>query len=128
MSEGREGMWGVKYQTDKGGAMALGRLHLCKGSDVLEEQVCVRGGIDVTACAYLRVYVSVCIIYCMLLISVCACVYVCMYEFAYVFFTLQHVHMNIYISKGEQTGTAEGAIRSGGCFLDFCMRAVFVVP
>ena len=64
----------------------------------------------------------------MLLISVCACVYVCMYVCAYVFFTLQHVHMNIYIYIGEQTGTAEGAIRPGGCFLDFCMRAVFVVP
>ena len=80
MSEGRElelGRWGVKYLTDKGGAMALEMLYLCKTRDVLEEQVCVCGGIDVTACAFLRVYVSVCI--CMLLISVCACVYVCMY-------------------------------------------------
>ena len=72
-------------------------------------------------------FTSVCIEY-MLLISVCACVYVCMYVCAYVFFTLQHVHMNSYIYIGEQTGTAEGAIQSGGCFFDFCMRAVFVVP
>ena len=88
MSEGREGRWGVKYLTDKGGAMALEMLYLCKTRDVLEEQVCVCGGIDVTACAYLRVYVSVCIIYCMLLISLCACVYVCICVRAYVFFTL----------------------------------------
>ena len=96
----------MKYLTDKGGAMALEMLYLCKIRDVLEEQVCVRGGIDVTACAYLRVYVSVCIVCmsCMLLISVCACVYVCMYVCACVFFTLQHVHMNIYIYIGEQTG------------------------
>ena len=65
----------MKYLTDKGGAMALEMLYLCKPRDVLEEQVCVCGGIDVTACAYLRVYVSVFIV-CMLLISVCACVYV----------------------------------------------------
>ena len=64
--------------------------------DVLEEQVCVCGGIDVTACAYLRVYVSVCIV-CMLLIFVCACVHVCMYVCTCVFFTLQHVHKNVYI-------------------------------
>ena len=62
MSEGREGSWGVKYLTDKGGAMALEMLYLCKIRDVLEEQVCVRGGIDVTACAYLRVYVSVSVV------------------------------------------------------------------
>jgi hypothetical protein len=103
MSEGRERRWGVKYLTDKGGAMALEVLYLCKTRDVLEEQVCVCGGIDVTACAYLRVYVSVCIV-CMLLISVCACMYVCMYVCADVFFTLQHVHMNIYLYIGEQTG------------------------
>ena len=65
ISEGREESWGVKYLTDKGRAMALEMLYFCKGSDVLEEQVCVCGGIDVTACAYLRVYVSVCIV-CML--------------------------------------------------------------
>ena len=41
MSEGREGRWGVKYLTDKGGAMALEMLYLCKPRDVLEEQVCV---------------------------------------------------------------------------------------
>ena len=88
MSEGRrEGSWGVKYLTDKSGAMELEMLYFCKTRDVLEERVCVYGGIDVTACAYLRVYVSVCIV-CMLLISVCACVYVCMYVCAYVFFTL----------------------------------------
>ena len=86
-SEGSEGRWGVKYLTDKGGAMALEMLYLCKTHDVLEERVCVYGGIDVTACAYLRVYVNVCIV-CMLLISVCACVYVCMYVRAYVLFTL----------------------------------------
>ena len=38
--------------------------YLCKNCDVLEEQVCVCGGIDVTACAIfartLRVHVSVC--------------------------------------------------------------------
>ena len=79
--------WGVKYLTDKSGAMALEMLYLCKICDVLEEQVCVGGGIDVTACAYLRVFVSVCIV-CMLLISVCACVYVCMCVCAYVLFTL----------------------------------------
>ena len=54
----------MKYLTDKGGAMALEMLYLCKTRDVLEEQVCVCGGIDVTACAYLRVYVSVCIVCC----------------------------------------------------------------
>ena len=85
MSEGPEGSWGVKYLTDKGGAMALEMLYLFKTRDVLEEQVCVCGGIDVTACAYLRL--GKCL-YCMLLISVCACVYVCMYVRAYVFFTL----------------------------------------
>ena len=69
-SEGSEGRWGVKYLTDKGRAMALEMLYLCKTCDVLEEQVCVCGGIDVTPCAYLRVYVSVCIV-CMLLMSVC---------------------------------------------------------
>ena len=58
MSEGRERSWGVKYLTDKGGAMALEMLYLCKTRDVLEEQVCVCGGINVTACAYLRVYVT----------------------------------------------------------------------
>ena len=64
MSEGRERRWGVKYLTDKGRAMALEMLYLCKNCDVPEEQVCVRGGIDVTACAYLRMYVSVCIVSC----------------------------------------------------------------
>ena len=42
-SEGREGRWGVKYLTDKGGAMALEMLYLCKPRDVLKERVCVRG-------------------------------------------------------------------------------------
>ena len=77
----------MKYLTDKGGAMALEMLYLCQTRDVLEERVRVCGGIDVTACGYLRVYVSVCIV-CMLLISVCACVYVCMCVCAYVLFTL----------------------------------------
>jgi len=44
MSEGREGRWGVKYLTDKGGAMALEMLYLRKPRDVLEEQVCVCAG------------------------------------------------------------------------------------
>ena len=51
MSEVSEGGWGVKYLKDKGGAMALEMLYLCKTRDVVEEQVCVCGGIDVTACA-----------------------------------------------------------------------------
>jgi hypothetical protein len=54
----------VKYLADRGRAMALEKLYLCKNCDVLEEQVCVCGGIDVTACAIfaraLRVHVSVC--------------------------------------------------------------------
>ena len=68
MSEGRdmigERSWAVKYLTDKGRAMAPEMLYLFKNCDVLEEQVCVCGGIDVTACAYLRMYVSVCIVCC----------------------------------------------------------------
>lgn len=31
--------WGVKYLTDKGRAMALEKMYLCKNCDVLEEQV-----------------------------------------------------------------------------------------
>ena len=47
MSKGRrEGSWGVKYLTDKSGAMALEMLYLCKTRDVLEERVCVYWGIE----------------------------------------------------------------------------------
>ena len=77
MSEGREGRWGVKYLTDKGGAMALEMLYLCKTRDVLEEQVCVCGGIDVTACAFVRVYVSVCMYVADIRMCMRVCVHVC---------------------------------------------------
>ena len=80
MSEGREGRWGVKYLTDKGRAMALEMLYLCKTRDVLEEQVCVCGGIDVTACAYLRVYVSVSV-YCMYVADIRMCMRVCVHVY-----------------------------------------------
>ena len=67
----------MKYLTDKGGAMALEMLYLCKTRDVLEEQVCVCGGIDVTACAYLRVYVSVCMYVADIRMCMRVCVHVC---------------------------------------------------
>ena len=67
----------MKYLTDKGRAMALEMLYLCKTRDVLEEQVCVRGGIDVTACAYLRVYVSVCMYVADIRMCMRVCVHVC---------------------------------------------------
>ena len=57
--------------------MALEMLYLCKTRDVLEEQVCVCGGIDVTACAYLRVYVSVCMYVADIRMCMRVCVHVC---------------------------------------------------
>ena len=55
---------GREVSDRQGQSDGAGDVVYLQGSDVLEEQVCVRGGIDVTACAYLRVYVSVCIVCC----------------------------------------------------------------
>ena len=81
----------MKYLTDKSGAMALEMLYLCKTRDVLEEQVCVCGGIDVTACAYLRVYVSVC----MYVVDIRMCMRVCVH--VYMCVLMHSSRCNMYI-------------------------------
>ena len=82
---------------------------------------------DVTACAYLRVYVSVCMYVADIRMCMRVCVHVCVC--VRILHAVTCIYIYIYITiQGSRRGTAEGAIRSGGCFLDFCMRAVFVAP